>query len=669
VLAVLVLAVAVADGAQAATYAKGVDVSHWQGPIQWLQVASASYTFAFGKATEGKTLVDPTYSINRSGAQTVGLRFGAYHFARPAGSGDAAVIANAIAQADFFLDVAQPQAGELPPVLDLETKGGLATAALQTWTSAWLDHVAARTGVDALVYASPNFWKTALADTTSVADGGSPLWIAHWTAGAAPLVPAGNWSGLGWTFWQYTSKASVPGFAHLVDGDRFRGPNPAAVAISAYAAGAPAPNVPPTIVGTAQTGKMLAGVAGIWSGGKPVTFTYQWQRCDAAGAGCAPIAGATAETYLPVTDDVGHALLVTVTALGATGSASASSPPTVAVAATGSTAARPAVTSAPAVTGTPQAGQTLTSSVGAWTGAPTGFAYQWRRCSGTGTACVAIVGAAASSYTLTPDDIGATISLVVTATGKGGSTSAPAATTAAVVAAPVPAAVVGSAVAQPGAAGAVSSADGSATVTWQPGAVPAGSTVSLSQSGKGLLVGVSPTPAQLPWPLDLVYAAPTTNGIGWSGGGKIWLVAPPVPTAALPVTELAGTYVDANGLTHVLLRTPARVGLFEHGVWGDPSLVAAGPPTPRLVGPLRVRRLRDGSVLVTGRVRVPSQAHLWISVQGPTRQSLLRRPGAVPVRVRLSGRRLPHGARATLRVAARDPWGRKAVLVAPFRAP
>ncbi len=178
-LAVLLLAAAAAGGAQAATYAKGVDVSHWQGPIQWLNVASASYSFAFGKATEGKTLVDPTYSINRSGAETVGLRFGAYHFARPGGSGDAALVANAIVQADLFLDVAQPQPDELPPVLDLETKGGLAPAALETWTSAWLDHVAARTGVKALVYSSPNFWKTALGDTTGVADGGNPLWIAH----------------------------------------------------------------------------------------------------------------------------------------------------------------------------------------------------------------------------------------------------------------------------------------------------------------------------------------------------------------------------------------------------------------------------------------------------------------------------------------------------------
>jgi len=84
---------------------------------------------------------------------------------------------------------------------------------------------------------------------------------------------------------------------------------------------------------------------------------------------------------------------------------------------------------------------------------------------------------------------------------------------------------------------------------------------------------------------------------------------------------------------------------------------------------LKARRLRDGSVLVTARVRLPSQAHLWVSVKGPTHQSLVRKPGAVPVRVRISGRSLPRGTRATLRVAARDPWGRKAALLAAFRAP
>jgi hypothetical protein len=233
----------------------------------------------------------------------------------------------------------------------------------------------------------------------------------------------------------------------------------------------------------------------------------------------------------------------------------------------------------------------------------------------------------------------------------------------------VPPAVVGSVVAQPGTAGAVSAPDGSATVTWQPGAVPVGATVSLSPAARGLQVGVSPAVAQLPWPVDLAYATATTNVVGYSTDGTIWSVAPPLAGPVLPIAQLAGTYVDAAGLTHVLLRTPARVGLFLPGVWGDPTLVAAGPPTPQLLGRLSVRRLRDGSVLVTGRVRVPSQAHIWISVKGPTRQLLVRRPGAVPVRVRISSRGLPRRAKATLRIAARDPWGRKAVLVAPFRAP
>ena len=372
------------------------------------------------------------------------------------------------------------------------------------------------------------------------------------------------------------------------------------------------------------------------------------------------------ETYIPVTDDVGHALTLAVTAQTDAGAAVAPSPPTVAVSAAGGVVTRPAATSAPTVTGTAQAGQVLTASVGTWSGSPTSFAYQWRRCKPDGTQCVAIVGATASTYTLTPDDIGAAVSLLVTATGSGGSTSAPAALTAQIVPAPVPAAVVGSLVAQPGAAGAVSTADGSATVTWQPGAVPVGSTLALAPARKGLSVTVTPTVEQLPWPVDLTYAAPTTGIIGVSSDGKVWHAVP----QQLGVADLAASFVDATtGLTHVLLRAPLRVAIFQPGVWGDPSLVADGPPTPKLVGPVKARRLKNGSVLVTARVRLPSQAHLWISVNGPTRQSLLRRPGAVPVRVRLSGKHVVRGAKLTLRVAARDPWGRRATLLTRFRAP
>jgi GH25 family lysozyme M1 (1,4-beta-N-acetylmuramidase) len=667
------VATSVAGGAaiaSGATYAKGVDVSHWNGPIDWLSVTSASYRFAYAKATEGTTIADVTYPLNRA-AKSLGLRFGGYHFARPGGSGDAGIAANAIAQADYFLNVAQPLAGELPPVLDLETKGGLSPAALEAWANAWLNEVDARTGVAALVYTSPNFWKNALIETQSVASAGHSLWVAHWTTGAAPLVPAGNWAGQSWTFWQWTDCVEVPGFAHCSDGDRFNGADPAAVAIPKYPSGPPAGSSPPTIVGVAQTGKTLAGIPGTWAGGKPVTFVYQWQRCDAAGGTCIPIVGATGETYLPVADDIGHALVLTVTAQALGGSASSASPPTVAVAAGGTTAARPAVTTAPTVTGTPVVGQSLSSSVGAWTGAPSSFAYQWRRCSATGGECVAIVGATAATYTLTPDDIGATVSLVITATGKGGSTAAPAAVTPVVAAAPVPPAVPGSAVAQPGLAGAVSTPDGTATVTWQPGAVPIGSTVSLATSGKGLVLGVSPTIAQLPWPVDLAYAAaPAGDVVGYSTDGRVWLAASSLQTPTLPLGQIAGTYADAAGLVHVLLRAPLRVALFKPGAWGDPSRVAAGLPTPRLVTPLHVKRQRDGSLLLTTRVFLPSQAHLWIGLQGgAARQSLVLKPGSVPVRLHVSARRLGRRTLARLRIAARDPWGRRAALVVPFRAP
>jgi len=235
---VLVLAAAVSSGATAATpYAKGIDVSHWQGKIQWPRVAAAGYTFAFGKATESTTYTDPTYATNRTGAESAGLTFGAYHFGRPGGSGDAGIIANAIAQAGYFLDVAQPQPGELPPVLDLETKGPLGVAGIQKWTRAWLDQVAARTGVEAFVYASPSFWKTALGDTVDVAGAGYSLWIAHWTTNASPLVPAQTWGGHSWTFWQHSSHGIVPGISPQVDLDRFNGADASAAAIGSYPGG------------------------------------------------------------------------------------------------------------------------------------------------------------------------------------------------------------------------------------------------------------------------------------------------------------------------------------------------------------------------------------------------------------------------------------------------
>lgn len=694
---IAVAAALLGPAARAQSAPGGIDVSNWQRQIDWLQVGTAGYDFVFAKATESTTFSDATYPFNRSGAGAFGLRVGAYHFARPAGASDAAVAASAVAQADYFVAFAQPKRGDLLPVLDIEKTGNLSRARLTAWTQAWLDEVTARLGVRPIIYVSPSFWKTALSDTPIFAAAGHPLWIAHWTKAALPILPGAGWGGLGWLFWQWTDCARVAGISGCVDGDRFNGSSLVSATIPALPSGPPVAGAPPTIVGTPQAGQLLAALPGGWAGGKPVSFGYQWQSCDAAGGGCTPIAGAVKQTYTPVAADVGHALVVSMTAQTAAGTASAVSPPTLAVASSGSpSASAPVPTSPPTIQGTAQAGQTVSALVGAWTGSPSSFAYQWRRCAAGGVSCAALPGAGAASYTITPGDIGASLSLVVTATGRGGSRSATARPTAVVAPAPVPAPAVGSAVAQPGQAGAVTTADRVATATWQPGAVPAQATVRLvssasrlALSGSALSLAVD-APAPLAWPIDLQYASAPAGAVpGFLPGRGVWQPVAELPTAFLPTGQENGAYRDAAGALHILTRRPGRIGLFAPGRWGDPRFVSAARPRLTVVSGPAVTRRTDGTAVVYGRLTLDSQAHLYASVITPhgtallsqqgsrlgwwlkgrpakTLQALQLRPGALPFRLRLPARQLTAKGGYTLRIAAVDPYGRRSQLVVRF---
>jgi hypothetical protein len=91
----------------------------------------------------------------------------------------------------------------------------------------------------------------------------------------------------------------------------------------------PLPVGPPTITGTAQQGQMLTATAGSW-GNKP-QLGYQWQRCDAAGAGCTDIAGAAASTYAVTPAEVGATLRVVEKATNRFGTATAQSAQTAVV--------------------------------------------------------------------------------------------------------------------------------------------------------------------------------------------------------------------------------------------------------------------------------------------------------------------------------------------------
>jgi lysozyme len=195
---------------------KGIDVSKFQGEIEWQDVASAGVSFAFVRASRGTSYADPMYQENRTEARAWGIVVGAYHAANP--SGDARTEAeHARAEAEHFLAAAKPGPGDLRPVLDIERTDGPRGNALLTWLWEWLRRVEQEVHAKPIIYTSPSFWREVAGDTHEFAHAGYPLWIAHYTKpGDPPSIP-GGWKNYG--FWQYSDKGQIPGIRGDVDLD------------------------------------------------------------------------------------------------------------------------------------------------------------------------------------------------------------------------------------------------------------------------------------------------------------------------------------------------------------------------------------------------------------------------------------------------------------------
>ncbi len=201
----------------------------------------------------------------------------------------------------------------------------------------------------------------------------------------------------------------------------------AAVATSAAARSQAVPQNTgqPTIEGTPRVASTLRAGVGSWANA-PTSYRYRWLRCDnVAGQNCAAISGATSSTYRLVNADRNRAVEVQVRGCNASGcSAFVNSKPVGPIAAN----TVPQATVPPTISGPPVVGGVLTANNGTWTGLPDRYGYQWQLCDSSGAACEIISGATAQTFTPRNTDVGRTVRVRVSATnpkGTGSATSGP----------------------------------------------------------------------------------------------------------------------------------------------------------------------------------------------------------------------------------------------------
>ncbi|HEX7306636.1 GH25 family lysozyme [Lentzea sp.] len=192
----------------------GIDVSshdHDGKTLNWADRRAAGEEFAFVKATEGTSYVNPYFGQDNQGAKAAGLYVGAYAFGRPD-------LGNPAGQANHFADNLQwsTDGRTLPPFLDLEwpyLSGtpdcyGLSQSEMRSWISTFLTTVQARIGRTPMIYTNVNWWNPCTG--SSGAFSGYPLDISS-CGSTPPSVP--GW-GSNWTFWQYDIDACKRGAAH-----------------------------------------------------------------------------------------------------------------------------------------------------------------------------------------------------------------------------------------------------------------------------------------------------------------------------------------------------------------------------------------------------------------------------------------------------------------------
>nr|WP_246102736.1 glycoside hydrolase family 25 protein [Rhizobium straminoryzae] len=190
----------------------GVDVSRWQGDIDWPTLRTQGANFAYIKATDGGDHLDPMFRENWRGAHAAGIRRGAYHFfywCRVASE-----------QAEWFIRNVPRDPSALPPVIDVEYNGDsackrrLTPALVREKMQVFMDRLERHYGKRPIIYTAPDFY----ADHLQGAFPHHHFWLRSVAAHPSKVYPGRNW-----LFWQYSGSGLSQGVDGKIDLNVFRG--------------------------------------------------------------------------------------------------------------------------------------------------------------------------------------------------------------------------------------------------------------------------------------------------------------------------------------------------------------------------------------------------------------------------------------------------------------
>ncbi len=240
------------------TTLRGVDVSSYQGAINWATVRATGVTFAFAKSSEGSSLVDSYFARNWAGMRAAGVIRGAYHYFHPGVSAQTQV--NLVVST-----VGRLEADDLPIVLDFETLDGLSESTAVSRAVTFLQGVANRTGRTPILYVSAGFFSRAYPELAPF-----PLWVAHYGV-SCPRVPIGRTT---WSFWQSSESGRVSGIpGGDVDIDVFNGSlsDLSSLLGDGFDAGVPSVDAGAPDTGPRDTGVVDSGSAALDAGSPDVS--------------------------------------------------------------------------------------------------------------------------------------------------------------------------------------------------------------------------------------------------------------------------------------------------------------------------------------------------------------------------------------------------------------